>query len=74
VQKLQKDILANYSQMIKPGGLVVYATCSILRSENEDQVAQFLGQNSNFKLVKEERILPGTESDGFYMAQLQRLN
>ena len=41
VCELQKDILARYSGMCKPGGIMVYATCSILKRENEDQVSWF---------------------------------
>ena len=71
-QKMQRDILQRYSSMLKPGGLMVYATCSILKRENEDQVAHFLEQNADFKLVEEKRLHPGPWNDGFYMALVQR--
>ena len=59
--------------MLKTGGIMVYATCSILPSENEKQVERFLEANSNFKLIKEKNISPETpHSDGYYMAKMVR--
>ena len=71
----QQEILQSYSAITKPGGLMVYATCSILPSENQQQVEKFLSSvaGSDFKLMKERRILPQHEGfDGFYMALLSR--
>jgi 16S rRNA (cytosine967-C5)-methyltransferase len=52
---------------------MVYATCSILPSENERQVERFLFENKNFKLLEERRISPARDRfDGFYIALLQR--
>ncbi|MBL7842701.1 MAG: methyltransferase domain-containing protein [Cyclobacteriaceae bacterium] len=71
----QKDILQNYSLMLKPGGILVYSTCSILPSENENQVKHFLEKNSQqFILEEEKTIEPSTYTDGFYMARLKRLS
>ena len=70
VISLQKEVLENYSVMVKPGGTLVYATCSILKSENENQVEWFLAKNPEFTLDEEKRINPGSFSDGFYMARL----
>ena len=69
---LQTDILARYSQMCKVGGKLVYATCSILPSENEQQVERFLANNPNWQLEDSLRLLPGVNSefDGFYAARL----
>ncbi|WP_170830055.1 RsmB/NOP family class I SAM-dependent RNA methyltransferase [Williamwhitmania taraxaci] len=69
----QREIIASYSVMVKPGGQMVYSTCSILPSENRLQVEAFLAQNSNFYLVKEIQLFPSeTEGDGFYMALIGR--
>lgn len=70
----QQDILQRYSKMAKVGGEVVYATCSILPRENQDQVTEFLQNCSGaFELLEEMTILPSTlNSDGFYMARLKR--
>ena len=58
--------------MVKKGGGMVYATCSILPSENNLQVENFLKNNLDFKLLKEEKIMPSEGFDGFYMALLER--
>lgn len=72
VRAIQKDILENYTKMLKVNGLAVYATCSILPSENELQVKAFLAGNTNFELVEEKRVNPEKATDGFYMALLKR--
>ena len=51
---------------------MVYATCSILPSENNEQVENFLKNNPDFKL-KEEKVMPSTGFDGFYMALIERV-
>lgn len=73
IRKTQAGILEQYSAMVKPGGKLVYATCSILPSENEQQVAKFLQEHPEFEFVKEAKISPAESGfDGFYMALLQR--
>ncbi len=73
IKETQRAILQDYSKMVKVGGKMVYATCSILPSENEKQVQHFLNANKNFKLEKEKSILPQDEGfDGFYMARMIR--
>lgn len=69
---LQSKILSNYSGMIKVNGELVYSTCSILPSENGEQVKKFVLKNPNFVLVKEKTILPSDGGDGFYMALIKR--
>lgn len=71
--EIQSDIIERYSKMLKPGGQMIYATCSVLRSENEDQVEKFLANNQNWSLIKQERHWPHKEGfDGFYAALLQK--
>jgi 16S rRNA (cytosine967-C5)-methyltransferase len=73
IRQTQSEILGEYSKIVKPGGKLVYATCSVLPSENEQQVAKFLQSHGNFKLMKEQKILPHISGfDGFYMALLER--
>lgn len=74
IKKTQQEIIGNYSQMLKPGGLMVYATCSILPGENEHQVEKFLVQNKNkFELLHDRKVLPTEGFDGFYMAAIKKL-
>ena len=68
----QENILQNYSKILKKGGKMVYATCSILPSENGEQVRKFLAENTEFALVEEENIMPSDGYDGFYMALIER--
>ena len=72
MQKKQIQILSDYSRMVKIGGKIVYATCSILPSENTLQVQKFLQSNENFQLEEEKIVLPSQGFDGFYMARLVR--
>src|SRR5690606_37012965 len=60
IKKTQAEILDNHSKMVKPGGKMVYATCSILTSENEKQIKDFLKREAGkaFAFVKENKILP----------------
>lgn len=48
---LQANILASASRLVKPGGKLVYATCSLLSEENEDQIERFLSTHTDFKAV-----------------------
>ncbi len=72
VKSMQREILNHYVGMLKPGGKLVYATCSVLRSENEEQIERFLSANNNYSLIEEQRVDPSAYSDGFYMALLEK--
>jgi 16S rRNA (cytosine967-C5)-methyltransferase len=74
LRTLQSEILRDYSRMVKRGGKLVYATCSIFRSENEDQVQAFLKEHGNEWTFEEDmRLHPGDDGgDGFYAARMAR--
>lgn len=74
VSKLQAHLLDTYSKMLKPGGRLVYATCSILPSENENQVAQFMEKHpGEYEMIEERKFPPGeNDYDGFYAASFQK--
>lgn len=75
LKSIQLEILKNYSVMLKPGGKMVYSTCSILPSENRQNINLFLDStNGRFKLLEEQNLLPHKSGyDGFYMALLERI-
>jgi len=75
IKKVQAEVLQNYSKIVKPGGKLVYATCSILPSENQEQVKHFLSteEGKNFKFIKDKNVFAHQSGfDGFYMALLER--
>jgi 16S rRNA (cytosine967-C5)-methyltransferase len=75
IRKVQAEVLENYSRIVKPGGKLVYATCSVLPSENQEQVKKFLTTENgkNFTFVQDKKILASDSGfDGFYMALLER--
>ena len=75
IKGVQQDILQRYSKMVKPGGKLVYATCSILPEENSEQVQTFISSEAGnaFEFVKEQNIYASEHGyDGFYMALLHR--
>lgn len=71
-KKIQQQILSEYSVMLRKNGTLVYSTCSLLPSENQNQVKLFLDSNRNFELLKEQTLLPSQGFDGFYMALLKK--
>ena len=75
IMGVQEEILQNYSKMVKRGGQMVYATCSILPQENTRQVKKFLESEngSEFELIRENQVYSHESGfDGFYMALMKR--
>jgi 16S rRNA (cytosine967-C5)-methyltransferase len=73
VQKTQQELLQSYPSMLKKGGQLVYATCSILPSENEEQIKKFLESEAgkDFELIEDKKVLAQESGfDGFYIARL----
>jgi 16S rRNA (cytosine967-C5)-methyltransferase len=74
VKATQHEILTSYSTMLKPNGVLVYSTCSILASENEKQVEKFLELNpGRFEIQQQDMLWPSEGFDGFFMCRLKRL-
>ena len=83
---LQLQILTNQSRYVKPGGVLLYSTCTLVREENEGVVEQFLAKNKDFTLEplplpavfsKNESgmqmLVPGEyDTDGFFIARLRK--
>ena len=73
VQATQQEILQSYPSMLKKGGQLVYATCSVLPSENEEQVNKFLESEAgkDFEFIEDRKVLAQESGfDGFYIARL----
>ena len=73
IRKTQAEILDQYASMVKTGGKLVYATCSILPSENEKQVKAFLANHKEFEMIMDKKVSPAASGfDGFYMALMEK--
>ena len=70
--ELQRRILAVVADYVKPGGRLVYSTCTVNRAENEDNAAWFAETHPEFEQKCERQILPGDRQDGFYIAVFDR--
>lgn len=69
----QKRILGRALEMVKPGGRLIYSTCSVEREENEEVVEEVLGRDERFRLLKTMRTWPQREGcDGFVISIFQR--
>ena len=71
--RLQQKILSVVQAYVKPGGTLVYSTCTIHRAENEENTRWFLENHPQFRLRKERQLLPGADrGDGFYIAVMEK--
>ena len=70
---LQFEILSGAAETLKPGGTLLYGTCTILKRENQAVVEKFLAAHEDFQLVEMQTLLPHeTNTDGFFAAKLIR--
>jgi 16S rRNA (cytosine967-C5)-methyltransferase len=73
LQTAQLDLLHRAAPRLKPGGVLVYSTCSLEPEENGEVVQQFLGGHREFKLERERELLPFADGvDGAYVARLRK--
>lgn len=68
----QDEVLRAAAPLVKSGGTLAYATCSVLDCENKTRIERFIGHNREFTLWKDEQLLPSQDGDGFYLAILLR--
>lgn len=69
----QRAILQKSSDYVKIGGRLVYSTCTLIKEENEDRVAEFLSKNDGFRLISQRTLLPSVDGcDGFYIGIMER--
>lgn len=72
VTALQSQIMDEAARYVRVGGVMAYATCSILTIENSDQVAAFLARNDDWVLEEDLTLTPVQGGDGFFCARLRR--
>ncbi len=70
--EIQRKILKTIQQYVKPGGVMLYSTCTLTREENQDNMEWFLRTFTDFTLCEERELLPDNNTDGFYMARLEK--
>ncbi|GLQ34417.1 SAM-dependent methyltransferase [Amylibacter marinus] len=71
---IQSQILAEASGLVAAGGTLAYATCSLFDQENEAQIVQFLAENPQWQVIRQERMKLGAQSDGFFVAILGKVS
>jgi len=75
VRSIQAQLLVEYPKMLKSGGKLLYATCSILPSENQNQITRLMEKHpGKFRLISQNNLLPSeTGHDGFHASLLEKL-
>lgn len=69
---LQQQLLENAGGYVKPGGMLLYSTCTCNPAENTEQISAFLAAHDAFSLQEMRQLLPGPENDGFFISVLLR--
>ena len=70
--RMQLELLAQAAALVRPGGRMVYSTCSLQREENDGVVRAFLAAHPAWRLVRSELIFPAFDHDGAFWAMLAR--
>ena len=69
----QAELLAAAAEQVRPGGVLVYSTCTVSSRENEERIEAFLSERSDFLQERVMQLLPHRErTDGFFIARLKR--
>ncbi len=72
--QIQSEILMQSANLLKIGGRLVYSTCTVLPDENENNIARFLSERKDYRLLSEKTFYPDTDgTDGFFIAVLERI-
>ncbi|WP_322893676.1 MULTISPECIES: RsmB/NOP family class I SAM-dependent RNA methyltransferase [unclassified Yoonia] len=71
---LQADVIMQAARLVAPGGVLAYATCSVLRPENDDIIHGFLAQHPGWRVTLRDQSLPGPDGDGFFLCILQHID
>ena len=74
LRKVQDELLRQAAPLLKPGGTLVYSTCSLEPEENRESIEQFLSEQPDFRLADQRELLPFVDGvDGAYVARLERV-
>lgn len=74
LSKLQRQILDTVWRYVKPGGTLMYSTCTVTPEENQDNAAYFAARHPEFELEFMQQLLPDEGWDGFFIARFHRKN
>ncbi len=72
LMQLQDEVLAGAAPLVKNGGVLAYATCSVLFDENIGAIERFLIENTDWVKVEQHQLLPNVDGDGFFLSILKR--
>lgn len=72
ITKIQMDILLNCSKYLKPNGIIVYSTCSLLKQENEEVIEKFI-KLEKYNILEQKNIMITAENDGFFICKIQKI-
>ncbi len=70
LQEMQAEVIAAGAKLVRPGGVLAYATCSVLAGENDAIVDAFCAQHPTWQRRARHQLLPGQNGDGFYLCLL----
>ena len=69
---LQRKLLTEASRLLRPGGKLVYSTCTLLPAENERVVQRLLDETNGAFNIVEQRVYTGEDTDGFFVSVLKK--
>ncbi len=69
---LQREILDNIASYVKPGGKLIFSTCTVNKTENDANVERFVKDHSDFELVSKEQLFITEDNDGFFMSLFRK--
>ncbi|MDB4111836.1 RsmB/NOP family class I SAM-dependent RNA methyltransferase, partial [Yoonia sp.] len=67
----QDEVLAGAAPLVKQGGVLAYATCSVLHDENSGAIDRFLQRNTGWVKSEQYQLLPDLNGDGFFFSLLR---